>query len=229
MRPNVQPLCTVQNRPPVRGAHSDTQELVMSRPTQDASHVEESMLVRRVVNGDDAAFEVLYKANRDAVFRFAYRRLGFSFEDAKEATIDTFMSAVQLAPTYRGSCSLGTWLCGIARLREIDRLRKQGRDKRLPLDALMTLSEAEQLGLRELKSARTPLQDVINQLELERLVHKMAATLLDDEREALMMHYVEGFSHQDISRILGRSVKGVKNLMTRGKQKLRGTLVEWME
>lgn len=225
MRPHVH----AEIRPQVRGAHSNTNEPLMLRPIQDASHVEESLLVRRVVNGDDAAFEMLYKANRDAVFRFAYRRLGFSYEDAEEATIDTFISAVQLAPTYRGSCSVGTWLCGIARLRVIDRLRTQGRDKRLPVDAQVALSDAEKLGLVELRSALTPLQEVIKRLDLERLVHKMSATLLDDERDALMMHYVEGFSHQDIAQMLGRSVKGVKNLMTRGKQKLRITLLEWME
>ena len=198
----------------------------MSRPIHDTEHLDETVLVRRVANGDDAALEALYKANRDAVFRFAYRRLGFSFEDAEEVAVDTFLSAVQLAPTYKGSCSAQTWLCGICRLRVIDRLRMQGRDKRVPADAMLTLTDAEN-ELPEIR--RTPLQELIARLDGERLVHKMAATLLEDERDALVMHYAEGFSLQDISHVLGRTVKGVKNLMTRGKQKLRLTLAEWME
>lgn len=63
---------------------------------------------------------MLYQTYADAVFRFVYRRVNERQKDAEEITLDGFLSAVSLAATHDGSCTVLTWLCGIANLRIAD-------------------------------------------------------------------------------------------------------------
>jgi RNA polymerase sigma-70 factor (ECF subfamily) len=186
--------------------------------------VQESQLVGRVAGGDDTALRALFEAHGEAVFRYAYRRLGSSYEDAEEVTVDTFLTARELAASYLESGTVRAWLYGIARLRVIDKIRLRGRGKRIPDGRLSQLSDAEAQVLKAARQGKTPLDEAIEWIDLEWLTRVMGDCLLEDERDALMLLYVEGASLEEISIVQGRSVKGVKNVLHRAKRKMREEL-----
>lgn len=181
----------------------------------------EAALVRRMARGDGEAAERVFRAHGDAVFRYVLRELEFNVEDAEEVTQDTFLTAIELADSYDGLHPVFPWLCGIARLRIIDHYRKRRSLKRIPVERLMPLDPHGRIeDLAERKSGSTE-DAFIRRTQMEELLSRMESALLNDEREALLLHYVEGLSIREVSGVLKRSEKGVKNLMTRGKQRLR--------
>jgi RNA polymerase sigma-70 factor, ECF subfamily len=170
-------------------------------------------LLQAVARGEEIAVETLYRTHCDAILRFVYRRASHSFEDAQEITQDTFLTAIKLAASYRGDSSAYIWLCGIARLRLIDYFRKGNRERVIPREMTLRLDEALHVS-----------DDLRQGLEVSDAVEHLMAVLSDDEREAMMLRYVEELSIREISQLLGRSEKGVENLLLRAKQKQRQAL-----
>src|ERR1700750_2283324 len=77
----------------------------------------ERELVRRMLGGDEAAFDEFFEDYFPRLFRFAVLRLGDP--DAAEDIVQTsLMAAMRHLGSWRGEASLFTWLCTICR-REI--------------------------------------------------------------------------------------------------------------
>jgi len=181
----------------------------------------EQRLVFAAAAGDEGAIARLIDDHGRALLAFVYRRVGERLEDAEDITLDTFESASKLARTYDVRSSVFTWLCGIAKLRIIDFHRRATRDKRPPVENRDDLNE-------ELVSGES-WDEHIDRLEAERIVDEMLSGLSEDEREALLLRYVEQFSVREIATHMKRSEKGVEVLLTRAKSKPRSMIELWRE
>jgi RNA polymerase sigma-70 factor (ECF subfamily) len=170
-------------------------------------------ILARVAEGDEEAIARLYEEYADSVFRFIYRRVNGSFEDAEELTLDTFMLAVSYARTYDGSCAQLTWLCCLAKRCIADFVRYRGRRKRTPPGVVTSL------GACSVEPGGPDVANIPDRLENERLLDLAFAGLSDDERDVLMLKYVEQFAVGEIAVVLGRSAKAVESLLTRAKKK----------
>src|SRR5882757_7815394 len=73
----------------------------------------DAALVRRFVNGDEAAFTEIMERYRAKIFTVAFSFL-HSHGDAEEVTQDTFVRAYRGLAKFRGDSSLATWLYRIA-------------------------------------------------------------------------------------------------------------------
>lgn len=71
-----------------------------------------------------------------------------------------------MARSYNSTCSILTWLCGIAKVRVIDFYRKRGREKRVPADKLQTHDDES---LRLLQAAESDngsfVQQIVDRLD----------------------------------------------------------------
>jgi RNA polymerase sigma-70 factor (ECF subfamily) len=72
-------------------------------------------LTRRLLAGDEPAFEEFFAAYFPRLFRFALPRVGGDEDAAEEATQATLVKAIEKLHTYRGEAALFTWLCAICR------------------------------------------------------------------------------------------------------------------
>jgi RNA polymerase sigma-70 factor (ECF subfamily) len=70
-------------------------------------------------------------------------------------------------------------------------------------------------------------KQIIERAEAQQLVRVMMNALSENEREALLLHYVEQMSTVEIAEILHRSEKAVRNLLTRAKQKALQRAEAW--
>lgn len=189
---------------------------------------DETALVRRVAIGDDDAMRELVATYGSMLLAFVRRRVGASVEDAEEIVQDAFVSAVEAARDFRGECSLKTWLCGIAKIRTVDYMRAKGRAKRIPADKLVRLDEPSLQAIRAVYDPEVSLDDLVDQLDRVRLVQSLLDSLSPDQREALVLHHIEGFSVPETARIMERSQKAVEKLLERAKEKPRQEVMRWL-
>ena len=164
-------------------------------------------LVERVTAERDAnAFRVLYARHTPALYAMAMRLTGQP-ADAEDAVHDTWLRTVEALRRFEWRSSLRTWLVSILlnRLRELERQERQV----LPLeDELAT----------DAPSAELPRD--VDPLDLEAAIH----ALPPGYRRVLVLHDVEGFTHEDIAALLGVSPGTSKSQLSHARRRLRRAL-----
>ena len=93
----------------------------------DVCQADDSELVRRVCRGETQLFRMLIERHQKHIFNLCYRMLQ-RFEEADDATQDTFLKAYRSLKQFRGDARLKTWLCRIARNECLNRLRHERMD-----------------------------------------------------------------------------------------------------
>lgn len=158
--------------------------------------------------GSEDAFHELYMKTVGPIER-SVRRWS-DYERASDLTQDAFLQIHRARRTYRAESPLLPWMLAIARNVAKQALRTRGRriteehrDDEL-LAAAVGSSEEAVLARHDLNAALQALPD--------------------DQREALWLMEVEGFTSAEAARITGASEGAIRVRVTRARQKLRGIL-----
>ena len=156
----------------------------------------DAMLVRRVLDGDTAAFTTLVDRHAAACTRFATRMLG-NREDAEDATQETFLRAYRSLARYEERQAFRTWLFQIL----INRCRTAGvrrqRRHRMFLVDDDAIAVASVRPAAEGSDLRAELQRVIDALD-------------PDQREAFLLKHVEQLSYDEMAAATGVGVSALK-------------------
>jgi RNA polymerase sigma-70 factor, ECF subfamily len=180
-----------------------------------------------MARGDERAAHGLVDAYGDALFRFVLRRTEGCAEDAEEIVQDAFVTAVRMGTTYDGSCSVFTWLCSLARLKIGDRLKEQSRLKRSHDGPVVSLDDDSRGALRQIHDPSASLDDLVDRIDRLRFVQALLDSMTPEQREAVVLRYVEQFSIPEIARIMNRSEKAVERLLERAKERPRQEMFKW--
>jgi RNA polymerase sigma-70 factor (ECF subfamily) len=195
----------------------------MTLPTGDAgprTDDAEKELVRRSKRGDLDAFNELVETHQRAVFNLCLRMIGNSAE-AEDATQDAFVAAFRNIATVRGP-NFRSWVMRIAANCSTDRLRKRSRRPALSLDAAPSPHEP---ALDVADPAPGPEDAVLRSDEAAR-VQAALARLPSDQRLAVILCDMQGFSYDEIAATMRCSLGTVKSRIARGRDKLRVLLIE---
>lgn len=172
-------------------------------------------LVQRAQAGDADAFGQLYDRYVDGIYRFCYYRTS-SVSLAEDLTSDTFFRALRAIGSFRWQGrDFGAWLTTIARNLVADHY-KSSRSR------LETVSD-EVPEPRDL--APGPEDLTVTQLTHEVLSAALAG-LPDDQRDCLVMRFLQGLSIAETAEALGRSGGAVKQLQLRAVRHLARLLPE---
>jgi RNA polymerase sigma-70 factor (ECF subfamily) len=178
-------------------------------PPVDETHVETWRLVRLAQDGDGDAFGQLYDRYVDTVFRFVYYRVN-DRALAEDFTSETFLRALRRIGTisYQGR-DIGAWFITIARNIVLDHLKSARH--RLELTTADTVEGKEH--------AQSTESAVLDLLQSERL---MAAVrqLGDEQRECVMLRFVQGLSVSETAQVMGKNDGAIKALQHRAVRKL---------
>jgi RNA polymerase sigma-70 factor, ECF subfamily len=151
--------------------------------------------------------------------------------DASDVVQQTFLQAQQALPDFRGGtdAELAAWLRQILARNLAHVVRDHGRDRRdvgreRSLEAAL---EASSLRLEGWLAAEqsSPSQQAQRNEELLRLA-KVLAGLPEAQREAVVLHYWQGWTTVEIGRHLERSPSAVAGLLKRGLKELRRHLLD---
>ena len=178
----------------------------------------EPELIARVIAGDRLAARELYDAHAPRVFRLAFRFTGDG-ELARELTQETFIRAFAQLGRFRGDSALSTWLHRVTisvvsnAMRKVKRFRAREAD----LDEAMMLTV-------ESRRADPDLSDKL---------YRAIDELPEIYRVTLVMHDVEGYTHEEIANVLGVAEGTCKSRLSVARAQLREKLApfakEWLE
>lgn len=172
-------------------------------------------LVELARNGDKDAFGQLYDHYHLSVYRFLYYRVG-SAQLAEDLTSETFFRALRAMNGFRWQGKdFGAWLMTIARNLAADHF-KAGRTRlEFATEDQHTLDGATE----------GPEGQVLAGLTNETLL-KALGELPTEQRECLIMRFLQGLSIAETAEVLGRSTGAVKQLQLRGVRNLAKLIPE---
>ena len=165
----------------------------------------------------------------DAIVRRHQRRVhGFLLmllRDADEAdnlTQECFLKAYQNYSTFRGECSLETWLLRIAANLARDRARSR---KASFWKRLLGFDDGTNEGsaLHAIAPEASPEQTLLAREEV-RAVWEVADKLSHQQRAVFLLRFVEEMELHEIATALGLQVGSVKTHLFRALQTVRGKL-----
>ena len=155
---------------------------------------------------DEHVFRKLYQLHTPVLYLFALRMLGGVEQDAQDVVQETWVRAVQSFAGFRWQSSLRTWLFGIAMncCREVWRNRS-------PDIELLDSERVEDS--HSLPSKNPDLEGLINSLP-------------NGCRKVLVLHDIEGYTHEEIGALLNIAVGTSKHQLFRARAKLRKSLCD---
>jgi RNA polymerase sigma-70 factor (ECF subfamily) len=194
-----------------------------------AAHNEEANLVARVRGGDEAAFESLYLAHHDELWRFAYTYVR-SRDVAEELVQDVFLAIWGTRATWEVHTRVRAWMYASVRHLALNHLRHERVVTRSIYAGRHSASETEQaMGASQLHETTMGAPPMDQQLSLEAkeideaVVHAIAE-LPERRRIAMTLRWKHDMSSLEIARVLGTTPEAVRTLLTRARADLASLL-----
>jgi len=169
---------------------------------------DETRLVQRAKEGDPAAFAELYDQYQPAIYRYIFYRVDDT-ATAEDLTSEVFVRLVERIDrfTYRGRPLLA-WLYTIARNLVMDHHRRAGRSVPLSPDTPQVADMPD------------PEETAEDSLAQQRLAAALSC-ITADQREVIILKFIEGLNNETVARTMGKSVGAVKALQHRALAALR--------
>ncbi len=166
-------------------------------------------LVRQAQQGDQAAFQSLYREHVGRVYALCLR-LTADAAEAEELTQDAFVRAWERLATFRGESAFSSWLYRLT-VNVVFMSRRAARRRAQRVFATDNPGALERPGRESNPGVG---------LDLERAV----AALPPGAREVFVLYDVEGYRHEEIAQLTGIAVGTSKAQLFRARRLLRGML-----
>lgn len=189
----------------------------MESPTQTDTTFEDRVLARRILAGDEEAFEEFFDGHFPALYRFVLARLKEP-EVSRDIVQSALCKAVARLETYRAEASLAAWVYGICRHEISNHRRRTGR-----APAMVELVE-EEMGPRSAGSPASQMTgpaESLERKEVAELVHSTLDELPPRYGLALEWKYIDGLPVREIAQRLKVSPKAAESILTRARQAFR--------
>jgi RNA polymerase sigma factor (sigma-70 family) len=167
--------------------------------------------IRRCLAGDMSAYRLLYESHKDVLYNVALR-IHRNEQDAEDSLQEAFVRIFKSLPRFRGECRFSTWVYKILMNTCLTKLRKT----RHPAESLDRLENRPPAGAGGDVTAKMILEQEIANLPL-------------GFRTVFVLFEVEGFSHDEIAKMLDITEGTSKSQLHKAKRVLRKRLGPYME
>lgn len=159
--------------------------------------------------GDSSAFDTLFERFAPLLMRVMQRQL-FRPSEASDLVQETFLQLHRARFDFDPERKFRPWVMTIALNLKREYFRRVGRRRELPMepDGNQPVANGQPINGRVVAGE----------------VRAALAQLPENEREAIVLHWFEGFSFAEIAEVVGASVSAVKVRAHRGYQRLKGIL-----
>ncbi|NNF38786.1 MAG: sigma-70 family RNA polymerase sigma factor [Gemmatimonadetes bacterium] len=167
----------------------------------------EAQLIRRAGDGDAQAVRTLYERYAPRVYAVV-RRIAANDDLAQDYAQEAWIRAMRALPTFRGDARFSTWLHRIAVNAALQAVRRAG-----------TRSKRE-APMPETVPVDPKLRDTLLQKRLEAALDRLPEGM----RQVLILHDVEGYTHEEIGEVLGVAAGTSKSQLFKARAKMRALL-----
>jgi RNA polymerase sigma-70 factor, ECF subfamily len=179
------------------------------RPRVAASLNDDAQLIAACRRGEARAMERLYHQYKRRVFGMAHRIVGAS--DAEEVAQEVFVRVFRGLAAFRGDSALSTWIYRLTVNAALSHLARRGRRQEVGDD-----------GLTDLPAPPVAERDSALAARIETAMAQLPAGY----RAILVLHDIEGLSHEECSAILECRVGTCKSQLHKARAKMRDLLGE---
>jgi RNA polymerase sigma-70 factor, ECF subfamily len=176
--------------------------------TDQAERIYERLLVVRAQAGDEAAFAELVERYSPRL-RYFLRKLLASADGPEDALQDVWLDVVRNLSRLNDPQALVAWLYRIARDRAYGRLRKTRLMEPIDESQLVDAASADEIDFSVEDATR---------------IHAALDELPSEQREVLVLRFLEDMSYEQIARVVGCQLGTVRSRIHYGKQALRRAL-----
>ena len=167
----------------------------------------EAQLIRSAGDGDAQAVRALYERYAPRVYAVV-RRIDGDDDLAQDYAQEAWIRAIRALPTFRGDARFSTWLHRIAVNAALQAIRRTE-----------TLSRRE-APMPESVPVGPRVADTLLQHRLEAALDRLPEGM----REVLILHDVEGYTHEEIGEVLGVATGTSKSQLFKARAKMRSLL-----
>ena len=183
-------------------------------------------LVRRAQREDTAAYDELVRRHQERVYATVYHMTA-NHEDANDMTQEAFIKAYRALKTFKGDSSFYTWVYRIAVNKTINFLKQRKNRVQMSLND-MDFNAEHDPALVALISHNTPRRD-LSLAELQEKLNVAMQKLSEDHRMAVILHDIQGLSHEEIGAIMDCNVGTVRSRLFYARQQLQAYLADYLK
>jgi RNA polymerase sigma-70 factor, ECF subfamily len=166
-------------------------------------------IVARCQKGDPAAFRELFERHVAGVYRHLKLLIGPN-EDVDDLLQLVFLNVFQSIKRFKGDAAFSTWLFRITINVARQEIRVRGRHRRLG-SAIVDVGKVASVAARQTPESRLADWERIYEI-LDRLSPK--------KRETFVLYMYEGYSLEEISKLLGSSVSTIGSRLQAGRREI---------
>ena len=181
-------------------------------------HTDEQ-LVKMVLSGQTAAFELLVQRYQKQIFALAYR-LGGDYDEAQDMAQEAFVRIYQELSRFDTGRRFFPWMYRVAHNTCVNILHKRPKDTSSLEDALPFWEDDN--------SSSSPTEAFALQERAEK-VQSALQSLPENYRLPLVLKYLEGMSYQEISDQLSLPVSTIETRLFRGRNMLKKLLQPYIK
>jgi RNA polymerase sigma-70 factor (ECF subfamily) len=175
-------------------------------------------LAQKAANGDNNAFEQLFRRHNRRVYSLCLRMTNNASE-AEDLSQEVFIQLFRKIGSFRGDSAFTTWLHRLT----VNQVLMHFRKKSVKLE--FTTDEGETPVQIVVGTANPNAMPVVERLALEKAIGQLPPGY----RAVFTLHDMEGHEHEEIARMLGCSVGTSKSQLHKARMKLRGLLTQKVE
>lgn len=187
----------------------------------------DALLVERLRQGEDAAYEELLATYQDQVYNLVYRLLNQPV-DAPDVVQEVFLKIFRNLHHFQAKSSLRTWIYRIAVNEAYNHRRWFSRHKKN--EVCLSGSEDDSRDLADVlpDKCRSPF-DLAQDAETRSLVEQALLKINPVFRSAVVLRDIEDLNYDEIAEVLQISLGTVKSRILRGRENLRRELETVLE
>ena len=170
-------------------------------------------LAQKAAGGDMQSFEELYQRHNRRVYSLCLR-MTQNVSEAEDLAQEVFIQLFRKIGSFRGESAFTTWLHRLT----VNQVLMHFRKRSVKLEKTTEEGETPE---QAVAGTENPNQmPVVDRIALDQAI----AQLPPGYRSVFVLHDVEGYEHEDISRMLGVAVGTSKSQLHKARMKLRGLL-----
>jgi RNA polymerase sigma-70 factor (ECF subfamily) len=173
---------------------------------------------RDSVGRNEEMLETLVREHSRLVYRVAYAVLR-NHHDAEDATQETFMRVLRYKSKLGEVENPKTWLARIAWRVAVDRTRRRGRDREVPIDD-------PERPIAEIASSAIAADETVRGVQVRAVLEKLIATLPEKLRDPLILSAIEEMCPKEVAATLKINEAAVRSRIFRARQVLKQKLAQ---